>query len=442
MNPTTQNGTMATSGHGRGHLQLKLKSARHRANQTDPKIRPHATVESKPTALTPGGELARRRYQKGTVLFSEKRQIWLGRYREDVIRTDGSAVRTRPQVKLGTKKDLPTKRLAMRKLDEVLFRINAPTYQPTRTATIEEFAKRYREEILSKRKPSTVCSANSHFGAHIIPQLGKLRLDQIGPENQQIFINSLQGASRKTALNLLSTLSAMLTTAKNWGYSAQRVELSKLVLPERNEFIAPHFTRSQVEGILNLAQEPWRTFFIVLALSAMRAGEALGLQWADVDFEHRCIHIRRSAWHGRVQSTKSTTSAAPITMPDKLATVLSGFREEWKSNAQGFLFTTRNGRPPSSNKVVEYQLWPILDALGIAHCGLHAFRHSVASFIVDAGYSPEVAQKQLRHTDPRTTQGYIHLRGGITEQAMTAVADSLKLDAVGRKTVKGSQYIQ
>jgi len=61
---------------------------------------------------------------------------------------------------------------------------------------------------------------------------------------------------------------------------------------------------------------------------------------------------------------------------------------------------------------------------------------------VDAGYSPEVSQKQLRHTDSRTTQDYIHLRGGITEQAMAAVGDSLKLEAVGRKTEKGSQYIQ
>jgi integrase len=174
----------------------------------------------------------------------------------------------------------------------------------------------------------------------------------------------------------------------------------------------------------------------------MRAGEALGLQWGDIDFDHRCIHIRRSAWYGRVQSTKSKASAAPVTMPEKLASVLGDYKKEWKSNTQGFLFTTRNGRPPSSNKVVEYQLWPILDALGIEHCGLHAFRHSVASFIVDAGYSLEVAQKQLRHSDSRTTQGYIHLRGGITEQAMAAVADSLQLDAVGRKVGKGSQYIQ
>jgi len=106
------------------------------------------------------------------------------------------------------------------------------------------------------------------------------------------------------------------------------------------------------------------------------------------------------------------------------------------------LFATRNNRPPSSNNVVEYRLWPILDALDIPRCGLHAFRHSVASFIVDAGYSPEVAKQQLRHTDARTTLNYIHLQGGITERAMADVSNSLKLDAVGREQGKGSQYIQ
>src|SRR5579884_4384100 len=95
----------------------------------------------------------------------------------------------------------------------------------------------------------------------------------------------------------------------------------------------------------------------------------------------------------------------------------NGFRHV-KPNPQGFLFVTRNNRPRSSNKVVQYGLWPVLDALKIPRCGLHAFRHTVASLIVDAGYGPEVAQRQLRHTNSRTTLGYVHLRGGITEQAM------------------------
>jgi hypothetical protein len=36
---------------------------------------------------------------------------------------------------------------------------------------------------------------------------------------------------------------------------------------------------------------------------------------------------------------------------------------------------------------------------------------------VDLGYSPEVAQRQLRHSDTKTTLGYIHLRGDVTEEA-------------------------
>ena len=386
--------------------------------------------------------MARRRYQKGQILSSKSRQLWLGRYREDTIRPDGTVIRVRRQIVLGTKKELPTRRLAARKLDEVLSRINAREYQPTRIATVAEFAVRWRKGVLAKRKPSTVRSANSHLDSHILPQFGKLSLEQVGPENQQVFVNQLAGASRKTVLNILSTLSSMLATAANRGYASREVELRKLVLPERNAHVPAHFTRSQIESILSLAGEPWRTFFIVLILTGLRAGEGLGLQWSDIDFDHKCIHIRRYAWYGKTQSTKSKASAAPVTMPDALAAILKEYRSTWTANPDGWLFTTRNDRPPSSNKVVEYRLWPILDALNIPRCGLHAFRYSVASFIVDAGYSAEVAKQQLRHTDTRTTLNYIHLRGGLTEQAMTDVSKSLKLDAVGRAGGKGNQYIQ
>jgi integrase len=173
-----------------------------------------------------------------------------------------------------------------------------------------------------------------------------------------------------------------------------------------------------------------------------KTGEALGLQWGDIDFDHKCIHIRRSAWYGKTQSTKSKGSTAPITLPPALSAVLAEYKTAWKLNPEGFLFATRNGPAASSNKVVEYQLWPILDALGIPRCGLHAFRHSVATFIVDAGYSIEVAQQQLRHSNAHTTLGYTHFRRGATEQAMADVSNSLKLDAVGRGQGKGSQYIQ
>ena len=119
--------------------------------------------------------MARKRYQKGCVIL--RGDVWYGRYREDVIRQDGKVTRVLRNTVLGSKKEYPTKRLAERKLELLLHRINAPEYRPGRVATVVEFAERWEFEILSKRKPSTREAAKSHLAAHILPfiSLGWMR---------------------------------------------------------------------------------------------------------------------------------------------------------------------------------------------------------------------------------------------------------------------------
>jgi integrase len=182
---------------------------------------------------------------------------------------------------------------------------------------------------------------------------------------------------------------------------------------------------------LAIAEEPWRTLFCILTLDGLRAGEVLGLQWQDIDLERQLLHIRRSAWNGRVQTAKSQTSETVLPIPDALATILKEYRSHWQANPQGFLFANRNGRPPSSNKVVQYHLWTILDALQIPRCGLHAFRHTHDSLLYDSGASPKVAQRQLRHSDARTTlEIYAHVVDDRTREAVEKVASVV--DAIGR----------
>jgi integrase len=361
--------------------------------------------------------MARKRYQKGHVYLDGDK--WKGRYREDVI-SGGETIRIRREVILGSKRELPTKRLAERRMEVALARVNG-----------------LQAEVLSKQKPSSVRAVRSHLKCYILPELGKLRLEEFGMENQQSFVTrvSEKGVSRKTTLNILGTLSSILSTARDWGYTCEQIEVTRLRLPPRGaRYEAPHFTVDQLRKILSIAEEPWKTLYCLLALEGLRAGEVLGLQWRDIDFDRKLLHIRRSAWYGKIQTTKSQASDAVLPIPSALVEILTAHRANWTLNPEGFLFVTRNGRPPSSNKVVEYHLWTLLDALGIPRCGLHAFRHSHASLLLDCGTTPKVTQRQLRHSDARTTLDiYGHVVGDADRQAVEKVATML--DANGRQPI-------
>ncbi len=373
--------------------------------------------------------VARKRHQRGSVYLCGKNQMWYGRYRDDVIGPDGKTVRVRRNVPLGTKREFPTKRLAERRMDALLARVNGLDYRATRISTFAEFVERWTMEILTKQQPSSARSVRSHLKCYILPQLGKIRLEQFATENQQAFVTRVfeKGVSRKTVLNVLGTLSSILTTARNWGYNCEQIDVSKLRLPPRGaRYEAPHFTVDQLQKKLALATEPWRTLFCILTMDGLRAGEVLGLQWTDVDLEKQLLNVRRSAWYGKVQTAKSKASETVLPIPNALVAILKEFRLKWKPNPEAFLFVTRNGRPPSSNKVVEYALWPILDALEIPRCGLHAFRHSHTALLLHSGATPKVVQRQLRHSDARTTlEIYGHVVGDAQREAVETVASYL-----------------
>lgn len=379
--------------------------------------------------------MARKRYQQGCVYLVGKNQDkWVGRYRDDVIGTDGRTRRVRREVILGNKRELPTKRLAQRRMDSILFRINAVDYRPGRAATFEDFIERWKTVVLVTQQPSSARAVKSHLACFIIPQLGKMRLEQFGVEAQQAFVTRVfeKGVSRKSVLNVLGTLSSILTTARNWGYNCERIDVRKLRLPPRGErHEAAHFTVEQLQRILALAEEPWHTLFSILTMDGLRAGEVLGLQWNDIDLDRRLLHVRRSAWYGHVKTAKTPASETVLPIPVRLVTVLKNYQSQWKPNLHGFLFVTRNGRPPSSNNVVEHHLWTILDALGIPRCGLHAFRHTHTALLLDSGATPKVVQRQLRHADARTTlEIYGHVVGDAHRQAVEKVASLL--DGSGR----------
>jgi integrase len=92
-------------------------------------------------------------------------------------------------------------------------------------------------------------------------------------------------------------------------------------------------------------------------------------------------------------------------------------------------FSLKGKQPRVGNMLVEDHLRPAAIAAGVlkqsdkVRFGFHNLRHSLASFLVQAGKDPKTVQTLLRHADVHTTlQIYAHSRN---EDRMTAQGDML-----------------
>jgi len=66
----------------------------------------------------------------------------------------------------------------------------------------------------------------------------------------------------------------------------------------------------------------------------------------------------------------------------------------------------------------------LLKKLGIPthRAGMHAFRHGLGTALADAGVSPAIVQRTLRHTDIKTTlRFYVHADAETQRQALAQI---------------------
>jgi integrase len=371
----------------------------------------------------PEVKMARRRFQKGSIRCRGNR--WEVRWREDVVLANGTTKREQRTTFLGTVEEFPTKRLAEREATSFLAPVNRLDYRPVKRATFAEFAESWQNQVIDLLKPSTAKVMASHLRFHLVPAFGRMRLDEMGQEQVQAFVGKLaKGRSRHTVLNVLGTLASILSVARKWGYAVAGFQQRDLVIPcPKPGKPGRFFTPEQMRSILELASEPWYTIFALAAMTGLRPGEVLGLSIDDLDFEQRLIFVRCSAWCSHLILPKSKRSVATVPMPGPLAEVLTNYLASWRPNEKRLLFSNRRGNPYSENKVVQKRLWPILDALSIPRCGMHAFRHGHGSLMHSSGASLKVAQAQLRHADASTTSRYyLHVIGSEQRDAAENVA--------------------
>jgi integrase len=185
--------------------------------------------------------------------------------------------------------------------------------------------------------------------------LGDCTLPELIAKRLQAFVTALSTAQmangqqrmRKTIENILLTVSSILSSARVWGYTIPKVSLSDLFLPQDTPRQTRFFMLRDMQRIVRAAGEPLGTICFLLSVTGMRIGEVLALRVQDLDFHHKLIKVRCSAYAGQIGTPKSKASVGDLPMPAALESHLRKYlsSRHYRKNDLGLLFANRRGRP-------------------------------------------------------------------------------------------------
>lgn len=355
-----------------------------------------------------GNEMARRHYQKGSLVLKGK--TWHLRWL-DYTFENGKKIQVHRSIRVGLLKDFPTKKLARREAATTMSQVNSPLYKPERRLTFLELAAKWENCIMPQHKPSSQNSEKVHL-QRFKDYFGSLVIDQVSIEAVQQWVTQAQ-MGPKTVRNYVATLKLIFKSGATWGYVKSNPCLG-LVLPRLNEVPDHSYTPEQIQQIIAEAEEPYRTLFWIVAETGMRGGEVCGLTVDCVNLEDGTIEVKRSAWQGKLQTPKTATAIRLFPISPMLVAHLKG---QVGTGRQGLMFSSPSGKPLDNYSVVRYVLHPITDKLGMPRYGLHAFRHANATAMDRHLIPMAVREARLGHTKMAMTMRYTHAVGADSRRA-------------------------
>lgn len=130
-----------------------------------------------------------------------------------------------------------------------------------------------------------------------------------------------------------------------------------------------------------VAQTPYRNLLIFLFYTGCRRGEALALQFKDVDFENKTINIYKSysIIDKKTISPKTTSSIRTIPLSAKAYEAVLAMREYYGYVPSYYVFGGKRTLPCSSIERIKNKA--LRDAK-LPHMRIHDFRHSFITMMV------------------------------------------------------------
>ncbi|MDX2149662.1 MAG: site-specific integrase [Bryobacteraceae bacterium] len=144
--------------------------------------------------------------------------------------------------------------------------------------------------------------------------------------------------------------------------------------------------------------------FVTIVLTGLRLGEALALEWGDLDMARGVIHVRRSLRHTKRGKTDAALRDVPL--GKELAERLEAHRTIFAGESQ--TLRARVFPPQVFNPRRMQALWSrAVAAAQIEHATIHDLRHTFAVHALDKGVTINTLQAILGHSDATMVMRYV-----------------------------------
>ena len=155
-----------------------------------------------------------------------------------------------------------------------------------------------------------------------------------------------------------------------------------------------------------------KTMYNLLLTTGIRRGECFGLQWQDVDFINKSIHIERSVTYTSMSGIviglpKTDAGIREIPLTDGMINLLQEYKSKENAAATAFVFHSETSPfDPHHPDFATDHLKKFMKKIGLPDMSPHDLRHTCASLLLQSGADIKSVQDILGHADASTTLNF------------------------------------
>ena len=304
--------------------------------------------------------------------------------------------------------------------------------KPTIT-TYRELVALWWESYKNTIKPNSQQSMEGIVRLHILPVFGDYKLDKLTTPIIQQQVNKWADKANKGEKGAYANYSFLNNINRRilqYGVTMQVIQHNPardVIIPRKQqnkEHKVKFFSNQELKQFLDyledLDQSSYENFFDyilykTLLASGCRIGEALALEWSDIDLKKGTISISKTL--NRYQETNTPKSKAglrEIDIDKATVSLLKQYKkrqqvQSWQlGRSEGIVFT------PFTTKyayacLLRKRLQSHFKAAGVPDISFHGFRHTHATIMLYAGIEAKDLQYRLGHSNiSMTLNTYVH----------------------------------